>query len=46
MKCNRVRCDVCKIDIFRASYARHLKNNKHSENMTQSKEIIPRDKRS
>ena len=29
MKNNRVRCDVCKIDIHRASYKRHLKNKKH-----------------
>ena len=25
MKSNRVRCEICKIDIHRASYARHLK---------------------
>ena len=24
MKNNRVRCDICKIDIHRASYSRHL----------------------
>ena len=42
MKNNSVRCDVCKIDLHRGSYSRHLKSKKHMENMTQSKVIIPK----
>ena len=42
MEYNRVRCDICKIDIHRASYSRNLKSKKHSENMSQNKVIIPR----
>ena len=40
MKYNRVRCDICNIDIHRASYIRHLKIRKQSENMTQNKVIV------
>ena len=42
MKENRVRCDICKIDIHRASYARHLKSKMQLENLTQNNVIIPR----
>ena len=42
LKYNRVRCDICKIDIHSASYARHLKSKKHLENFTQNKVNIPR----
>ena len=37
-----VRCDICKIDIHRASYARHLKGKKHLEYVSQNVVIIPR----
>ena len=26
---NNVRCEVCKIDVHRASYSRHLKSKEH-----------------
>ena len=42
MNYNRVLCDLCKIDIHRASYSRHLKCKKHLENMAQNKVIVPR----
>ena len=29
---NSRRCDVCKIDVNRASYAKHLRSKKHLEN--------------
>ena len=44
MKHNRVRCDICKNDIHRASYSRHLKSKKHLENISQNKVIVPRKK--
>ena len=34
MRYNTVRCDVCKIDIHRASYARQLKSKKQLEKIT------------
>ena len=42
MKHNRVRCDICKIDIHRASYTRHLKSKKHLETLSVKKVIVPR----
>ena len=42
MKYNRVSFDICKIDIHRASYSRHLKIKKHLENISQNEVIIPR----
>ena len=39
---NRVRCDICKIDIHKTSYSRHLKREKRSENTTQKNVIVPR----
>ena len=35
MKRNSVRCDNCKSDIHRVSCSRHLKSEKHSENISQ-----------
>ena len=42
MKHKSVRCDVCKIDIHRASYTRQLGSKKHLENISQNKAIVPR----
>ena len=42
MKYNRVRCDTCKIDIHRATYARHFKSKKHLQNISQNKIINPK----
>ena len=38
---NRRRCEICKIDVHRASYIKHLKSKKHIENMEQNEMIIP-----
>ena len=35
------RCEVCKIDVHRASYNKHLKSKKHLENEKQNEMIIP-----
>ena len=42
VKQKRVRCDICKIDIHNAPYAKHSKTKKHLENIQQNKVIIPR----
>ena len=42
MNNNSSRCDVCKIDIHRASYSRHLKSKKHLESTSQNEIIIPK----
>ena len=38
---NSRRCEICNIDIHRASYIKHLRSKKHLENMKQSEMIIP-----
>ena len=38
---NSRRCDICYVDVHRASYAKHLKSKKHIENMKQNEMIIP-----
>ena len=38
---NSRRCDVCKIDVHRASYMKHTRSKKHLENMKQNELIIP-----
>ena len=35
------RCDICIFDFHRASYAKHLRSKKHSENTRQDDIIIP-----
>ena len=42
LKYKRVRCDICKIDIHRTSYSRHLKSMKHLEKISQNKVVVPR----
>ena len=42
MKYKTERCNVCKIDIHRASMSRHLKSKKHLEKISQKKVIIPK----
>ena len=34
MNYNKIRCEVCKIEIHRASYARHFKSKKFLEKIT------------
>ena len=36
MKYNRVKGDICKIDIHTISYSRHLKSKKHLKNISQN----------
>ena len=38
---NSRKCDVCKIDVHRASYIKHLRSKKHIENIKQNEMIIP-----
>ena len=38
---NSRRCEICNIDVHRASYAKHLRSKKHIENMKQNEMIIP-----
>ena len=38
---NSSKCDVCNIDVHRASYVKHLRSRKHLENEKQNEMIIP-----
>ena len=38
---NSRKCDVCNIDVHRASYIKHLRSKKHSEIIEQNEMIIP-----
>ena len=38
---NSRRCDICNVDVHRASYMKHLGSKKHLENMKQNEMIIP-----
>ena len=38
---NSRKCDVCNIDVHRASYVKHLSRKKHLENIKQNELIIP-----
>ena len=38
---NSRRCEVCNVDVHRASYIKHLRSKKHSENFKQNETIIP-----
>ena len=38
---NSRKCDVCNVDVHRASYRKHLKSKKHLENIKQNEMIIP-----
>ena len=38
---NSRKCDVCNIDVHRASYVKHLKSKKHLENENGKEMIIP-----
>ena len=35
------KCEVCNVDVHRASYIKHLRSKKHMENMKQTELIIP-----
>ena len=38
---NSRRCDVCNVDVHRASYNKHKRSKKHIENERQNEMIIP-----
>ena len=38
---NSRRCEICNVDVHRASYMKHLRSNKHLENIKQNDMIIP-----
>ena len=38
---NSSKCDVCNVDVHRASYAKHLGSENHLENEKQNEMIIP-----
>ena len=38
---NSRKCDICNVDVHRASFAKHLKSKKHSENLKEDNMIIP-----
>ena len=38
---NSRKCDICNIDVHRASYIEHLRSKKHIENIKQNEMIIP-----
>ena len=35
------KCDVCNVDVHRASYVKHLRSNQHLEDEKQNELIIP-----
>ena len=37
---NRRRCEICNVDVHRASYIKHLSSKKHKENLKQNEMII------
>ena len=38
---NSRKCDVCNVDVHRASYAKHFRSEIHLENIKQNDMIIP-----
>ena len=38
---NSRRCEICNVDVHRASYMKHMRSKKHIENMEQIEMIIP-----
>ena len=38
---NSRRCEICNVDVHRASYSKHMRSKKHIENMKQDEMIIP-----
>ena len=37
---NSRRCEICNVNVHRASYIKHLRSKKHSENVNQDEMII------
>ena len=38
---NSRKCEICNVDVHRASYVKHLGNKKHLQNIKQNEMIIP-----
>ena len=38
---NSRKCEICNVDVQRASYVKHLRSKKHLENMKQNEMITP-----
>ena len=38
---NSHTCEVCKVNVHRASFVKHLRSKKHLENIEQNEMIIP-----
>ena len=38
---NSRKCEICNVDVHRASYVKHLRSKKHSENIKQNEMMIP-----
>ena len=38
---NSRKCDICNVDVHRASYVKHVRSKKHIENIKQKEMIIP-----
>ena len=38
---NSRKCEICNVDVHRASYIKHLRNEKPIENMKKNEMIIP-----
>ena len=39
---NSRNCDICNVDVHRASYLKHLRSKKHLENLKQNGMNIPK----
>ena len=38
---NSRKCDICNVNVHRASYVKHLRSKKHSENLNKNEIVIP-----
>ena len=38
---NSRRCEICRVDVHRASYIKHLRSKKHLENIKQNEMVLP-----
>ena len=38
---NSRKCEICNVDVHRASYMKHLRSTKHIENMKQHEMVLP-----
>ena len=38
---NSRKCEICNVDVHRASYSKHMRSKKHIKNMKQKEMTIP-----